>query len=65
MQVGLGLNEAKAGFERKGKALVFTTAGAETFDHEVVEAVVNELRGVESACGGDSALRVCLATPSP
>lgn len=44
-QVTLALSEAKAGFQRKGRALVFTTAGEETFGHEVMDTVLNELRG--------------------
>lgn len=44
-QVTLALSGAKAGFQRKGKALVFTTAGEETFGHEVVGTLLNELRG--------------------
>ncbi len=44
-QVTLALSEVKAGFQRKGKALVFTTAGEETFGHEAVDTLLNELRG--------------------
>ena len=43
-QVTLALSDTKAGFQRKGKALVFTTVGDETFGHEVVDTLSNELR---------------------
>ncbi len=42
--VTLSPNEAKSGFQRRGKALVFTSATGATFGHEVVDGLLNELR---------------------
>ena len=44
-RVTLALSEGKAGFQRKGKALVFMTASEETFGHEVLDTLLTELRG--------------------
>ena len=43
--VTLTLSKLKSGFQRKGKALVFTTSGEDTFGHEVVETLLNEAHG--------------------
>ena len=36
-------NEHPPGFQRKGKAFVFTSGKAGTFDHETVASILNEI----------------------
>ena len=43
-RVTLAVSDTKAGFQRKGNALVFTTMEAGTFGHEIVDALLSELR---------------------
>ena len=43
-QVTLRPNRAKAGFEKRGRALVFSTGGTELLQNETVEAVRDSAR---------------------
>ena len=42
-QLTLALSSSKAGFQRSGKALIFTASGEERFGPEVVNTLLNEL----------------------